>query len=50
MANPLQVGQKAPDFSVPGVVGQDERTYSLSDYLGKQNVILVFYVYDWTGI
>jgi peroxiredoxin len=50
MADPLQVGQTAPDFSAPGVVGQDERMYSLADYLGKQNVILVFYVYDWTSI
>ena len=50
MATPLPVGQMAPDFSVPGVVGEETRTYSLSDYVGKQGVVLVFYVYDWTGI
>ncbi len=50
MVEPLRVGQKAPDFSLHGVTVSEEHTYSLSKYLGKRNVILMFYVYDWTGI
>ena len=50
MANPLQVGQKAPDFSVPGIQGRKDRVYSLANYVGKRGVVLVFYAYDWTPI
>lgn len=50
MAIVLQVGQKAADFSVPGVQGKKERIYSLADCLVKRGVVLVFYAYDWTGI
>lgn len=39
------VGQKAPDFSLP--VSRDQKV-SLSDYLGKKNVVLAFYVLDFT--
>jgi len=40
------VGQPAPDFSLPY-----SRTESatLSDYRGKQRVMLAFYVLDFTG-
>ena len=40
------VGAKAPDFSLP--VSRDEKV-SLSDYLGKKNVVLAFYPLDFTG-
>jgi len=41
----LKVGEKAPDFSLPS----DQRTaIKLSDYLGKKNVILAFYVLAFT--
>ncbi len=46
----LKVGEIAPDFELPGVVGEKRRTFKLSDYRGKQNVILVFYVLDWTPV
>ncbi len=38
---PLQVGDGAPDFSLP-----DQRgiLVKLSDYRGKKNVVLVFYI------
>ena len=45
--NVPQVGQKAPDFSLPGL---DGKTVKLSDYLGKKNVILSFHPLAWTGI
>jgi cytochrome oxidase Cu insertion factor (SCO1/SenC/PrrC family) len=37
---PVSVGQKAPTFSVPDANG---KTFDLSSYRGKQNLILVFY-------
>jgi len=41
----LKVGEKAPDFTLPS----DQQTaVKLSDYLGKKNVILAFYVLAFT--
>src|SRR2546425_10744301 len=45
MAALLAVGSQAPDFSLPATTGD---TVSLSHYLGKRNLILVFYVGDNT--
>lgn len=42
----LRVGDKAPDFTLPD---QNGKSVSLSQYLGKQNVILAFYVLAFTG-
>jgi peroxiredoxin len=36
----LEVGQQAPEFQLRGPAGQ---LFSLSDYRGKQHVVLVFY-------
>ena len=44
----LKVGDKAPDFELPGHRG-DEKV-KLSDYRGKKNVVLVFYPLDWTPV
>ena len=41
-----QVGQEAPDFTLSATTGG---TITLSHYRGKQNVLLAFYVLDWTG-
>ncbi|MFQ3549452.1 MAG: thioredoxin-dependent thiol peroxidase [Armatimonadota bacterium] len=41
----LNVGDKAPDFTLPTIGG---KTISLSDYLGKKNVVLYFYPKDDT--
>ena len=41
----LTEGQKAPEFSLPAGGGQ---TVSLSDFRGKQNVVLYFYPKDDT--
>jgi thioredoxin-dependent peroxiredoxin len=40
----VEVGEKAPDFELPGTGG---RTYRLSDYRGR-NVVLAFYPGDAT--
>jgi hypothetical protein len=48
----LKVGQAAPDFTLPSTaVGADGRTmrYKLSDFKGKKNVVLAFYVLAFTG-
>ena len=48
MSSPLAVGDKSPDFKLTGVVAGRDKHYSLGSYLGKQNVLLVFYAFDWT--
>ena len=48
----LKVGDPAPDFTLPStIVGADNRTvrYKLSDFKGKKNVVLAFYVFAFTG-
>ena len=42
----LRVGQAAPDFTLPAT---DGKTYKLSDFKGKKNVVLAFYVLAFTG-
>ena len=46
----LKVGDMAPDFEVPGVVGEEKVTVKLSDYRGKKNVVIAFYPLDWTPV
>ena len=45
-AAPLKVGDKAPDFTLPD---QNGNPVKLSDFYGKQNVVLAFYVLAFTG-
>ena len=42
----LEVGDKAPDFSLPGTIAE---RISLADYLGKQHVVVFFYLYAFTN-
>ena len=42
----IGVGERAPDFTLPGTGGRD---YSLSDYLGQPGVV-VFYPGDDTPV
>ena len=42
----LKVGMIAPDFTLKDEEGVDR---SLSDYIGKKNVVLAFYPKDFTG-
>jgi len=42
----LKVGDRAPDFALTDTEGQ---TVKLSDYRGKKNVVLAFYVLAFTG-
>ena len=41
----VKVGDKAPDFTLPSQMGDD---VTLSEYLGKKNVVLYFYPKDET--
>jgi len=44
----LQVGSTAPDFELPAVTGKQKHKVKLSDYRGKQNVVVAFYPLDWS--
>lgn len=46
----LKVGEMAPDFEVPAVVGTEKIPLKLSDYRGKKNVLIAFYPLDWTPV
>ncbi len=43
----VEVGDKAPDFELPGTMGGKIR---LSDFAGKKNVILEFYILDFAPV
>jgi peroxiredoxin len=40
-----RVGDPAPDFTLQGIGG---REWSLAGERGQRNVVLLFYVLDWT--
>lgn len=42
----LAVGDPAPDFSLPG---SDGKTYKLSDFQGKEAVVLAWFPKAFTG-
>lgn len=42
----LKVGQEAPEFSLTDTEGKEVK---LSDFKGKRNVVLAFYVLAFTG-
>ena len=45
-ATTLKVGDAAPDFELPD---QNSKKVRLSDFRGKKNVVLAFYVLAFTG-
>jgi hypothetical protein len=45
----LKVGDSAPDFKLQYWDGHDLKDVHLSDYRGKKNVVLAFYVFAFTG-
>ena len=43
----VQIGQRAPDFTLPAHTGEE---VSLSQFRGKQAVVLSFHLFSFTGI
>lgn len=44
-----KVGEMAPDFKLQYFDGNDLKDVSLSQYRGKKNVVLAFYIFAFTG-
>ena len=44
--SPLHVGDHAPDFELPALIGGVRKSFRLSEYRAKQ-VILAFYPFNW---
>jgi len=45
VSSAIEVGDKAPDFVLPST---KEGKFKLSDQVGKKNVVVQFYVLDFT--
>ncbi len=46
----LTVGSKAPDFTLKTKTAEGLKDITLSDHLGKENVVLLFYPGAFTGV
>ena len=44
-----KVGDAAPDFTLKYFDGANLKDVKLSDYRGKKNVVLAFYIFAFTG-
>jgi cytochrome oxidase Cu insertion factor (SCO1/SenC/PrrC family) len=44
-----KVGDVAPDFTLKYFDGNDLKDVSLTQYRGKKNVVLAFYIFAFTG-
>jgi hypothetical protein len=47
LATAVEVGEKAPDFTLPSTTGKD---ISLSEFLGKKYVLIEFYGADFNPV
>ncbi len=45
----VKIGDAAPDFKLQYFDGKELKDVSLSDYRGKKNVVLAFYIFAFTG-
>ena len=45
----LKVGDVAPEFKLQYFDGSDLKDVTLSQYRGKKNVVLAFYIFAFTG-
>lgn len=48
-SNMPKVGDVAPDFTLKYFDGGNLKDVKLSDYRGKKNVVLAFYIFAFTG-
>jgi hypothetical protein len=44
-----KIGDMAPEFTLKYFDGNDLKDVKLSDYRGKKNVVLAFYIFAFTG-
>lgn len=44
-----KVGEMAPDFTLNYFDGSDLKKVSLSEYRGKKNVVVAFFIFAFTG-
>lgn len=44
-----KVGDIAPDFTLKYIDASGEKEAKLSDYRGKKNVVVAFYIFAFTG-
>jgi peroxiredoxin len=44
----LKVGDLAPDFELPAVEGEQRLKVKLSDFRGKNHVVVTFHPLNWT--
>ena len=44
-----KIGDEAPDFTLKFFDGSNLKEVKLSDYRGKKNVVVAFYVFAFTG-
>ena len=44
---PIAVGQPAPDFALKD---QSQKEVKLSDFVGKRNIVLIFYPLDFSPV
>ena len=45
----LKIGDMAPNFKLQYFDGRELKDVSLDQYRGKQNVVLAFYIFAFTG-
>ena len=46
----LKTGEVAPEINLPCCTGDRRDRFVLSSYRGGKNVVLVFYVLNWTSV
>ena len=44
----LKAGDRAPEFALPAVSGQERSVFRMADYRGKNLVVVTFHPLDWT--
>ena len=44
----LKVNEMAPEFDLPAVAGEQRTRVKLSDFRGKQHLVVSFHPLDWT--
>lgn len=46
----LKLGDSAPDFDLPALIGGIKQRFRLRDYRGKKHVVIAFHPLNWTPV